>query len=83
MRLRIWPLSECRLDHPLYILFSGTTGKPKCLVHRQGGPLVKHLVEHALNGDNKPGDVTFFAFLWLDDVELVDGPGQSPNTPAF
>ena len=53
--------AQLPFDHPLYILFSsGTTGKPKCLVHRQGGPLIKHLVEHALNGDNKPGDVTFF-----------------------
>ena len=29
---------------PLYILFSsGTTGVPKCIVHSQGGTLIKHL----------------------------------------
>ena len=36
-------------DHPLYIMFtSGTTGKPKCMVHRAGGTLLQHLKEHRL-----------------------------------
>lgn len=44
-------------DHPAYVLFSsGTTGKPKCLVHRAGGVLVKHLVEVGLQADAGPGD---------------------------
>ena len=34
------------LNHPLYIMYSsGTTGKPKCIVHSAGGVLLKHLVE--------------------------------------
>ncbi len=48
-------------DHPWYILFSsGTTGKPKCIVHRTGGVLLKHLVEHQLHCDVKPGDHVFY-----------------------
>ena len=47
-------------DHPWYILFSsGTTGKPKCIVHRAGGVLLKHLVEHQLHCDVRPGDRVF------------------------
>lgn len=42
-------------DHPLYILFSsGTTGKPKCIVHSVGGTLLQHLKEHQLHCDIKP-----------------------------
>ena len=48
-------------DHPAYVLFSsGTTGKPKCLVHRAGGVLLKHLVEAGLHADIGPGDRLMF-----------------------
>ncbi|MEO1159756.1 MAG: acetoacetate--CoA ligase, partial [Pseudomonadota bacterium] len=48
-------------DHPLYILFSsGTTGVPKCIVHRTGGVLLKHLAEHQLHGGISPGDRVFY-----------------------
>jgi acetoacetyl-CoA synthetase len=48
-------------DHPLVILFSsGTTGVPKCIVHRTGGVLLQHLKEHALHADTRPGDRVFY-----------------------
>ncbi|MGA0234024.1 MAG: acetoacetate--CoA ligase [Alphaproteobacteria bacterium] len=46
---------------PMVIMFSsGTTGKPKCIIHGQGGVLLKQLTEHLLHNDTKPGDRTFF-----------------------
>ena len=48
-------------DHPWYVLFSsGTTGKPKCIRHRAGGVLIKHLVEHQLHCDVRPDDRVFY-----------------------
>ncbi len=53
--------AQLPFDHPLYVLYSsGTTGKPKCIVHRAGGVLLKHLAELMLQTDIKPGDRTFY-----------------------
>ena len=53
----ILEFKKLNLNHPLYIMFSsGTTGKPKCIVHSTGGVLLKHLVEvglHSNASDNK------------------------------
>jgi acetoacetyl-CoA synthetase len=57
------PVEFLRLpfDHPLYILFSsGTTGIPKCIVHRQGGVLLQHLKEHWLHCNISKGDRVFY-----------------------
>jgi acetoacetyl-CoA synthetase len=48
-------------NHPLYIVFSsGTTGKPKCIVHSAGGTLIQHLKELRLHTNLTADDVIFY-----------------------
>ncbi len=63
-------------DHPLFILFSsGTTGKPKCIVHRAGGILLKHITEHVLHGGHGEDTVLFYFTTcgWMMWNWLVSG----------
>ena len=53
--------SKFDFEHELAILYSsGTTGKPKCICHRNGGVLLQHKKEHQLHCDIKEGDNTFY-----------------------
>ena len=85
-------------DHPWYVLFSsGTTGVPKCIIHRTGGVLVQHLKEHQLHCDIRPGDrVMYFTtagwmmWNWLATVPasgatavLYDGSPFHPSPSAL
>ena len=48
-------------NEPLFVLYSsGTTGKPKCIVHAVGGTTINHLKEHQLHCDIKPKDRVFY-----------------------
>jgi len=85
-------------DHPVYILFSsGTTGVPKCIVHRAGGVLLQHIKEHRLHCDIKAGDRVFYfttlgwmMWNWLTSalaseatILLWDGSPVHPGNEAL
>jgi len=66
-------------DHPGFILFSsGTTGKPKCIVHRAAGVLLKVLSEQGYHLDIRPGDRILYATTcgWMMWNWLVMGLGR-------
>ncbi|WP_436793801.1 acetoacetate--CoA ligase [Actinospongicola halichondriae] len=51
------PIERRPFDHPWYVLFSsGTTGKPKCIVHATGRVLLQHAKEHQFHCDLAAGD---------------------------
>ncbi len=81
-------------DHPVYIMYSsGTTGKPKCIVHGAGGTLLQHYKELAFHTNLKKGDsIMYFTtcgwmmWNWLVSslmigatVFLYDGSPSHPD----
>ena len=85
-------------NHPLYILYSsGTTGKPKCMVHGAGGTLLQHAKELRLHCDVTPNERIFFfttcgwmMWNWLISslsvgatVVLYDGSPAYPTPDAL
>lgn len=85
-------------NHPVFILYtSGTTGRPKCIVHGAGGTLLQHLKEHQLHFDLRPGDRMFRVttsgwMLWnalvtalasSASIVLADGSPLYPRTDSL
>ena len=81
-------------NHPVYIMFSsGTTGKPKCIVHGAGGTLLQHFKELHLHTDLKREDkIAYYTtcgwmmWNWLvsslsvgASVVLIDGSPVFPD----
>jgi acetoacetyl-CoA synthetase len=86
--------TQMNFSDPLYIMYSsGTTGKPKCIVHSIGGTLLQHIKEHGLHCDLKKGTSIFYfttcgwmMWNWLvsglyfgAEIVLYDG---SPGVPS-
>jgi acetoacetyl-CoA synthetase len=60
--------AQLPFNHPVFILFtSGTTGKPKCIVHGAGGSLLQALKMFKLHFDLRPGE-RYFYFCTLNWV---------------
>ena len=73
-------------DHPWYVLYSsGTTGVPKCIVHRAGGVLLQHLKEHQLHLDLRPGDraLYFTTCGWMMWNWLVSAPASGVTVVLY
>lgn len=82
-------------NDPLFVMFSsGTSGPPKCIVHRVGGVVLQHLKEHQLHCDLQSGDRLFYfstcswmMWNWLvsglasgASIVLYDGSPTHPNS---
>src|SRR4030066_429124 len=97
-KLREIRFEQVPFDHPVYFMVSsGTTSKPKCMVQGVGGVLLNHLKELLLHTDLKREDKIFYIttcswmmWNWLMSslgvgatVVLYDGNPNYPDAGAM
>ncbi len=90
--------AQLPFNTPLYIMYSsGTTGKPKSIVHSAGGTLIQHKKELILHSNLKEKDVIFYyttcgwmMWNWLVSslsvgatIVLYDGNPFYPNNSSL
>ncbi len=89
---------QVSFSDPLYIMYSsGTTGKPKCIIHSVGGTLLQHVKELGLHCDLTQEKKIFYfttcgwmMWNWLvsslffgAEVVLYEGSPAYPSMDAF
>jgi acetyl-CoA synthetase len=82
----VLPALEVDSEHPYLLTYtSGTTGKPKGVIHVQGGFLVSIARETAYQADVHEGDVVHFAtdMGWIMGPWTVVGVGALGGTIVF